>query len=92
MELKKIKEGKNKLEIEIKGETHTFCNFLKSELWNDPHIKVSAYRIEHPLVGIPRLLVETDGKETPRKALAAAIKRLESQLKKFKTEAKKVKA
>ncbi len=91
MELKIINETKNKLELEIKGETHTFCNFLKSELWNDPHVKVAAYRIEHPIVGIPRLLVETDGKETPRKALAAAIKRLETQLNKFKQEAKKIK-
>ena len=92
MELKVIKEGKNKLEIEIKGETHTFCNLLKSELWNDEHVKVSAYRIDHPLSKTARLLVETDSKENPRKAIAAAIKRIESQLSKFKQEAKNIKA
>ncbi len=91
MELKIINESKNRLEIEIKGETHTFCNALKSELWNDTHVKAAAYRIEHPLVGVPRLLVETDGKESPRKALAKAVKRLKSQLDKFKKEAKKIK-
>ena len=64
---------------------------MKTELWNDDHIKVAAYRIEHPLVGVPRLLIETDGKETPKKALAEAVKRLEKQVAKFKTEAKKVK-
>ena len=91
MELKVLKEEKNTLELEIKGEGHSFCNALKAELWNDEHVRIAAYKIEHPLVGVPKLLVETDGKETPRKALSAAVKRIEKQLDKFKIEAKKIK-
>ncbi len=91
MELKILREEKNTLEIEIKGEGHSFCNALKAELWNDDHVRIAAYKIEHPLVGVPKLIVETDGKETPKKALDSAVKRLEKQLDKFKTEAKNLK-
>ena len=91
MELKVLNEEKNTLELEIKGEGNSCCNALKAELWNDEHVRIAAYKIEHPLVGVPKLIVETDGKETPRKALTAAVKRLEKQLEKFKTEAKKIK-
>ncbi len=84
MEVKIVKEEKNKMIIELPKEGHTFLNALKEELWNDKHVKVSGYRIDHPLVGIPRLIVETDGKETPKKALIAAAERLKKQGKKFK--------
>ena len=76
MKVKILEEKKNRLTITIEGEGHAFCNALKKELWNDSHVKVSAYKIDHPLVGIPTLVVETDGKETPKKALTEAAKRL----------------
>ncbi|MBW2982178.1 DNA-directed RNA polymerase subunit L [Candidatus Woesearchaeota archaeon] len=85
MEVKILSEKKNRLVIEIKNEGHAFCNALKKELWNDSHVKVAAYKIEHPLVGIPTLIVETDGKETPKKALTEAAKRLGKEADKFKT-------
>ena len=84
MELKIIEEKKNKLVFELKGETHTFCAALKNELLEDKHIKVASYHIAHPLEGIPRFIVETDGNETPKKALADAAKRIDSVLDKFK--------
>jgi len=57
---------------------------LKEELWNVKHVKVAGYRIDHPLVGIPRLIVETDGQEAPRKALISAAERLKKKTGKFK--------
>lgn len=77
MKLKIIEDKKNRMVVEIEGETHTFCNALKRELWNDKHVKVASYNIAHPFVGIPRLIVETDGGQTPKKALTEAAKRLE---------------
>ena len=85
MEIKILEEKKNRLVIEIKGEGHAFCNALKKELWNDSHVKIAAYKIEHPMIGIPTLIVETDGKESPKKALAEAAKRLGREADKFKT-------
>jgi len=91
MELNILEETKNKLVFELKGEGHTLCAMLKKELWNDEHTKAAGYHIEHPLVGIPRFTVETDGAE-PKKVVIAALKRLDKQLAKLKDSAKEVKA
>ncbi len=79
MDIKIIEEKKDRLIFEIEGESHTFCNILKKELWNDEHVKVAGYNIDHPLIGIPRFILETDGAD-PKKTLNAAVKRLEKVL------------
>ena len=85
MKVKILKEKKNRLTIEIREEGHVFCNALKKELWNDSHVKVAAYKIDHPLVGVPTVVVETDGKESPKKALTEAAKRLSKVADNFKS-------
>ena len=84
MKLKILEDKKNKIIFTIEGETHTFCNALKKELWNDSHVKVAAYNIDHPFVGKPKMVVETDSSESPKKALTEAAKRLEKNADKFK--------
>lgn len=86
MELKVLEDKKNRFVVEIKGEDHTFCNMLKKELWNDSHVKIATYNIHHPMIGKPKMIVETDGAEEPRKALIEAAKRLGKDLDKFKKE------
>lgn len=84
MELNVLESKKNKLILEIKGEDHTFCNMLKEELWNNKHTKIASYYIKHPLVGVPTLILETDG-EDPKKVLQEAVKNLGKSLDKFTT-------
>ncbi len=90
MEIKIIEEKKNKIIFEIKGEGHTLCNALRKELWQDDKVKIAAYDIAHPQVGEPRFILETSG-EDPKKALQAAVKRLQKIMDKVKDEAKKLK-
>jgi DNA-directed RNA polymerase subunit L len=90
MELKVVENKKNRLVIELSGTDHTFCNALKKELWNDKSVKVSAYNIEHPLIGIPRIILETEDKE-PKKVLSDAIKRLDKKNEQFLDSFKKIK-
>lgn len=85
MKLKVKEDKKNRMVIEIHGETHSFCNALKKELWNNSHVRIAGYNIEHPLIGIPTFIIETDGKESPRKALQAAANRLKKEADKFKS-------
>lgn len=91
MEVKVLEETNKKLLFELKGAGHSFCNALREELINDKHVEVASYRIDHPLVGIPTFMVETDG-EAPRDVLANAAKRLmkmnEKVLDLFKSELK----
>ena len=90
MEVVIIEESKNKLVFEILGKGHTLGNVIRKELWNDDHVKVSAYTIEHPLVAKPRIIVETDGADQ-RKTVQAAVKRTLKSLDKIKAEAKTLK-
>jgi DNA-directed RNA polymerase subunit L len=89
MEIKIIEDKKNRLVFEIEGEDHTFCNLIKKELWNDDHVKAAAYNIDHPMVGKPKMILETDG-EDPRKVLTEAAKRVGKELEKFKSEFSKI--
>ena len=90
MEIHILEEKKNKLVFELEGEGHTLSNVIRKELWNDEHVKISTYAIEHPQVGKPIFTIETDGAD-PRKTIASAVKRLQKSLEKLKTEAKALK-
>lgn len=89
MEIKVLKKEKNKIELEIIGENHTFCNTLRKELWNDKDIQVAGYNIEHPLISNPVLTLETEKKD-PKKVLEAAIKRLKERNVEIRTAVKTV--
>ncbi len=83
MEINLIESKKNKLIFELKGSDHTICNALKDELWNDDHIKVATYSVRHPLISVPKFVVETDGAE-PKKMLVSAAQRLQKMNNKVK--------
>ena len=86
MELNILEESKSKIVFELKGETHTFCNVLKKELQETKGVTLATYKIDHPLIGIPKFLVETKSVE-PRKALKEALASLKKKAKEFQKEA-----
>ena len=85
MKIDILEEKKDKIIFELKDASHTICNALKNELWNDKHVKVATYAVKHPLVNVPKMIVETDG-EKPRKVVADAAKRLKKTCEKFESE------
>ena len=92
MEINVLEESKNKLVIELKGEGHALCNALKTELWKNKKVKVSGYNIAHPLVGIPKLVIETESGADPKKLLMDALKNVKKEADAFlKSFSKKVK-
>ena len=84
MKLKIIKRGANDLELEIEGEGHTFCNVLRKTLYEDPAVEFAGYSIDHPLVGVPRFYVRTDGSESPEEALIKAARRIAERAREFR--------
>ncbi|MDO8511094.1 MAG: DNA-directed RNA polymerase subunit L [Nanoarchaeota archaeon] len=86
MEFAVIEETKTKLVFDLRGETHTFCNLLKDELLNTKGVEIATYRIDHPLTGVPRFLLETKGVE-PKKALKDALASIKKKAESFKKEA-----
>ncbi len=87
MEINIIEESKKKLVFEI-GENVGFINAIKNELIKNPNVKVATYFVKHPLVGKPKIIVETKGAD-PRKVIRDAIKRLKKLNEKFKEGVKK---
>ena len=86
MELNFIEDKKNKVVVEIQGEGHTFCNILKSKLNETDGVKAAAYRIDHPLSGIPSLMVETTSKSA-RDVIKEAANAIKKDANKFKKDA-----
>ena len=89
MELNILEESKTKMVFELHGETHTFCNLLKEEIRKVKGVELVAYKIDHPLVGIPTFQLETKGVE-PRAAIKKALKSLKKQATDFKKEVSKL--
>ncbi len=91
MEINVIENKKSRLVFDVVGEDHTLCNALKHELWNDAEVKVAGYHIEHPLKGIPRMIVETTTKKEAKKAVMEAVKRLKKENEKAAAQVAKIK-
>jgi len=84
MEIKVLEQKKNKLVLKINGGGHTICNVLKDELKNDSNVNLVAYMIDHPLVGVPKMEIETNGKVSPEAAIKKALKKISSDADKLK--------
>jgi len=89
MEINILEESGKRMMFELKGENHSFCNVLKEALWKVKGVEVASYRIEHPLVGVPKFLIETKGIE-PREALKKALTEVKKLSKDFKKEVAKL--
>lgn len=89
MELNALEKKKQRLVFELQGADHTLCNALKNELWEDDDVKAATYAVKHPLLPVPKFIVETTKKEAS-KALLDASGRLQKQLKSFQTSFKKL--
>lgn len=90
MEIKVIEQEKNKLKVEIIGETHTLCNVIRSELIENKSVEIAGYHLEHPMVNNPVLFVETE-KEDPKKAVLNACSSLKKKTAELRKELTKLK-
>lgn len=86
-----LEKSKKRMIFKLKGATPTLLNPLKRELYSDESVKAASFTIEHPLVGIPKFIIETDGSKEPSKALIDAAKRLQKTNEKVLEEFKKLK-
>ncbi len=93
MDVKILRKTDTDIEVEIKGETHTLMNALKSALLDDKAVKVATYDIEFPGISDPVLYVKTDKSEDPIDAIKVATKKLTADCDDFlKLFSKKAKA
>ena len=89
MEIQVLEEENNKIKFKIIGETHTLCNLLKKELFNDKAVEFAGYNVEHPLLKEATFTVSTT-KKSARKAVNDAIERVREVLGSFESQIKKI--
>jgi DNA-directed RNA polymerase subunit L len=84
MEIEVLKEDSKGFEMKILGEDHTFLNLLTTFLNNNKKVAYAAYKIEHPLVGEPkiffRLKKAAKEEETPIKKIKGVGPKTAAQL------------
>ncbi|MBC7086406.1 MAG: DNA-directed RNA polymerase subunit L [Methanomethylovorans sp.] len=61
MEIKIIDKAEDEMHLEIKGETHTLLNMLKSVLLEDSRVHTASYDMKHVSISEPILYIKTDG-------------------------------
>lgn len=83
MELKVHENTKKRMVFELIGADHTFCNALKKELWKDSTVRAAAYKVDHPLIGVPTFVVETNGQKDAKAVLKAAASKIKKDNKDF---------
>ena len=82
MQVAVLENNDNKAVIEIHGSDHTVLLALKDALENDKEVALVTYAIDHPLVGHPKLIIETK-KKKPQAVLLDAIKSVRKELEDF---------
>jgi len=79
MKFQVLEESKTMIRFQLPEETHTFANLLAAEIRKVDGVRVSTYRVDHPLVGVPEFYVEADNpREAINKACEAIVKLSES--------------
>lgn len=79
MELTAIERGKEKMRIEVKGETHTMLNLIRENAWK-AGAKQASYIIQHPYISQPELIVRSS---KPAKTLQDAAQKIIDDSKEF---------
>ena len=75
--IKIIKSEDNLLEVEILDEDkHTIPNLLVKYLLNDERVEYAGYRIPHPLVSYPRVILRTKENHKPIDVLKDVIQKI----------------
>lgn len=91
MEINVLQDEKTKFVVELVGESHSICNMIRKQLWQDKNVNIAGYAIDHPLTGSPKITVETtsgSAKDAFLKAVKAISKDTDSFLKSFNKEVK----
>lgn len=83
MEIRVLEKSPKKVVFQLIGADHTFCNALKKELVETEGVEIATYAIEHPQIGIPKMLIETKAKVKPEEVLKKACESLKKKNKEF---------
>ena len=58
MKVTTLKDDKDKLLVEVHGDTKSFTNLIREELWNDSNVLEASAIREHPYKTEPKIFVK----------------------------------
>ncbi len=61
MDVEVLREDAGGFEVQLAGEDHGFLSLLTSFLDRSEKVESAAYKVEHPLVGVPKLFFRLKG-------------------------------
>ena len=79
MEVKILQKEKNTLEVELNGADQALAQIVSEMLNKDKDVEFASFKMEHPLLGFPRLYVRTK-KGDPSKLLLEKLDELKKEL------------
>lgn len=85
MELRVLEKRKDKLKVEVVGESHTLVNLLRENAWKEKADQ-SSYMIEHPYLSQPKIIVRA---KNPKGVLLNAAQMIIDDSKEFSKEFKR---
>jgi DNA-directed RNA polymerase subunit L len=83
MEVKVVTKEKNVLELEFGGGDQSLAQVLAEKLNQDKDVEFAAYKVDHPIVALPRLIVRTK-KGDPTKLVLAKLKEMKKEVTDFR--------
>ena len=63
----------NLLEIELPGEDHSLANLIVRLALDRPEVEYASYSIDHPLIGVPKVVIRTSGNTDPMDVLKKVL-------------------
>ncbi len=69
MEVRILVKEKNTLELELVGADQSLAQLISERLNQDKEVEFAAYKVEHPLISPPKLIVKTKKGEADKLVL-----------------------
>lgn len=85
MEVKILTNEKNVLEMELKGADQALAQLLAEKLGGEKDVEFASSKVEHPLVGEPKLYVRTK-KGDPAKLVLEKLEEIKREVSEFRAQ------
>ncbi|MCI0503776.1 DNA-directed RNA polymerase subunit L [Candidatus Micrarchaeota archaeon] len=89
MEVKILTNEKNVLEMELRGADSALAQLLAEKLGEDKDVEFASSKVEHPLVGEPKLYIRTK-KGEPAKLVLEKLEEVKKEVTDFRAQFKDI--
>jgi len=85
MDVKILTNEKNVLEMELRGADQSLAQLLAEKISEDKDVEFASFKVEHPIVGEPKIYVRTK-KGEPGKLVLEKLDEIKKEVTEFKAQ------